>query len=113
MVRARRIAVEAAGLDEVKTLLFQSVDQVAAARLGDDQTPRGVHGTAAYDLLPHVPGDGDHGVSVERGEQIIGSIRVFQRAVGAFCASTAPSASTGPICMRQDRRVLGLQSTRE
>ena len=38
---------------------------------------------------------------------------VFQGAVGAFCASTAPSASTGPICMRQDRRVLGLQSTRE
>ena len=37
---------------------------------------------------------------------------VFQGAVGAFCASTAPSASTGPICMRQDR-VLGLQSTRE
>ena len=55
----------------MKTLLFQSVDQVASARLGDDQTPRGVHGTAAYDLLPHVPGDGDHGVSVERGEQII------------------------------------------
>ena len=38
---------------------------------------------------------------------------VFQGAVGAFCASTAPSASTGPICMRQDRCVLGLQSTRE
>ena len=38
---------------------------------------------------------------------------VFRGAVGAFCAATAPAASTGPIRMRQDRRVLGLQSTRE
>ena len=27
---------------------------------------------------------------------------VFQGAVGAFCASTAPSASTGPVRVRQN-----------
>ena len=27
---------------------------------------------------------------------------VFQGAVGAFCASTVPSASTGPVRVRQD-----------
>ena len=50
---------------------------------------------------------------------------VFQGAVGAFCASTAPSAPTGPVRVRQDgsqgggpmrdveldRRVHGLHST--
>ena len=45
---------------------------------------------------------------------------VFQGAVGAFCASTVPSASTGPVRVRQDdsqggvdRPVLGLLSTGE
>ena len=40
---------------------------VAASRPGDDQAARGDRGTAGVDLLPHVPGDGDHGVLIERG----------------------------------------------
>ena len=39
---------------------------VAASRPGQDQAAGGGRGFAALDLLPHVPGDGDHGVSVER-----------------------------------------------
>ena len=39
----------------------------AAGRAGHDQTAVGDRGAAALDLLPHVPGDGNHGVSVERG----------------------------------------------
>ena len=70
--------LELAGLDEAKAPLFQSVDPagrrltgralVAASRPGHDQAARGGRGSAALDLLPHVPGDGDHGVSVERGD---------------------------------------------
>ena len=41
---------------------------VAASRPGHDQAAGGGRGSAALDLLPHVPGDGDHGVSVERGD---------------------------------------------
>ena len=41
---------------------------VAASRPGDDQAAGGGGGSAALDLLPHVPGDGDHGVSVEWGD---------------------------------------------
>ena len=37
---------------------------VAASRPGHDQAAGG-GGSPALDLLPHVPGDGDHGVSVE------------------------------------------------
>ena len=39
----------------------------APRRPGHDQAPGGGRGAAAVDLLPHVPGDGGHGVSVERG----------------------------------------------
>ena len=35
------------------------------ARLGDDQAAGGGGGSPALDLLPHVPGDGDHSVSVD------------------------------------------------
>ena len=38
---------------------------LAASRPGDDQAAGGSGGSPALDLLPHVPGDGDHGVSVE------------------------------------------------
>ena len=38
----------------------------APRRPGDDQAPGGGRGAAGVDLLPHVSGDGDHGVSVER-----------------------------------------------
>ena len=38
-----------------------------AARAGDDQAARRRRGAAALDVLPHVPGDGDHGVPVEWG----------------------------------------------
>ena len=41
---------------------------VEASRPGHDQAARGGRGSATLDLLPHVPGDGDHGVSVERGD---------------------------------------------
>ena len=41
---------------------------LAASRPGHDQAAGGGRGSAALDLLPHVPGDGDHGVSVERGD---------------------------------------------
>ena len=37
-----------------------------AARAGDDQAARRGGGAAALDVLPHVPGDRDHGVPVER-----------------------------------------------
>ena len=40
----------------------------AARRPGDDQAAGGRGGAARLDVLPHVPGDGDHGVSVERGD---------------------------------------------
>ena len=71
--------LELAGLDEAKAALFQSVDpagrrltgRALSRRLvlaGHDQAPHGGRGSPAVDLLPHVPGDGDHGVSVERGD---------------------------------------------
>ena len=41
---------------------------LAASRPGHDQAAGGGRGSAALDLLPHVPGDGDHRVSVERGD---------------------------------------------
>ena len=41
---------------------------LAASRPGDDQAAGGGGGSPALDLLPHVPGDGDHSVSVERGD---------------------------------------------
>ena len=41
---------------------------VATARPGDDQAAGGGGGSLAVDLLPHVPGDGDHGILVERGD---------------------------------------------
>ena len=69
--------LEAADLEEAKAPLFQSVDPAgcrltgrALSRrlvLGHDQAAGGGGGSAALDLLPHVSGDGDHGVSVERG----------------------------------------------
>ena len=52
--------LEAAGLDEPGAL--------AASRPGHDQAAGGGGGSPALDLLPHVPGDGDHGVSVEWGD---------------------------------------------
>ena len=41
---------------------------LAASRPGNDQAAGGGGGSPALDLLPHVPGDGDHGVSVEWGD---------------------------------------------
>ena len=38
---------------------------LAPSRSGHDQAARGRGGSPALDLLPHVPGDGDHGVSVQ------------------------------------------------
>ena len=39
----------------------------AAGGAGHDQAAGGDRGAPALDVLPHVPGDGDHGVPVERG----------------------------------------------
>ena len=43
-------------------------DALAASRPGHDQAAGGGGGSPALDLLPHVPGDGNHGVSVEWGD---------------------------------------------
>ena len=68
--------VEAGRLEEPKVGLFSdrrpggvaADGPVArsAARAGDDQAARRGRGAAALDVLPHVPGDGDHGVPVDR-----------------------------------------------
>ena len=68
--------VETGGLEEPKAALFQTVDPAGpaadgpgsrpAARAGDDQAAGRGSGAAAIDVLPHVPGNGDHGVPVER-----------------------------------------------
>ena len=58
--------LEAAGLDEPTAA--DGPGAVAASRPGHDQAAGGGRGSAALDLLPHVSGDGDHGVSVERGD---------------------------------------------
>ena len=70
--------LEAAGLDEPKAALFQSVDPAGRRLTGRALSRRLVLAmikrralaadSAALDLLPHVPGDGDHGVSVERAD---------------------------------------------
>ena len=49
--------LKAAGLDEQGAL--------AASRPGHDQAAGGGGGSPALDLLPHVPGNGDNGVSVQ------------------------------------------------
>ena len=67
----------AGGIEDAKALLFQSVDRSrrlsgriadAARRSGHDQAPCVGRGSAGVDVLPHVPCDGHHGVSVERGD---------------------------------------------
>ena len=68
--------VEAGGIDEPKAALFQSMGPGGAVPVGpgaraaggpgDDQAARCGRGATALDVLPHVPGDGDHGVLVER-----------------------------------------------
>ena len=70
--------LEAAGLEERgggavsergpngRRLTGRTVD--AAGGAGHDQASGGDRRAAAIDLLPHVPGDGDHGVPLERGD---------------------------------------------
>ena len=70
--------IEAGGLADVRAALFQergpgggeadgaAVD--AAGGAGDDQAAGGRGGAAGVNVLSHVPRDGDHGVSVERGD---------------------------------------------
>ena len=70
--------IEAGGLADLRAAVFQSVDRAggeadragvdAAGGAGHDQAPSGGGGAPAVDLLPHVPGDGDHGVPLERGK---------------------------------------------
>ena len=72
-------ALDAGRLEEPKVALFQKDRRPggaaadgpgarAAGRPGDDQAAGRGRGAAALDVLPHVPGDGDHGVPVERGD---------------------------------------------
>ena len=69
--------VAAADLEDPKVPLFQSVDRagrltgrllVRRCRAGDDQASGVGGGIAGVDVLPHVSGDGDHSVPVERGD---------------------------------------------
>ena len=70
--------LDAAGLEDGREALFQSVDRGGgevdrpgsdqAGGPGQNQAAVGGGGPPALDLLPHVPGDGDHGVSLERGD---------------------------------------------
>ena len=70
--------VEAGGLEEPKTALFQTMDPAGRRLTGRALDRRLVlamikrraaaAGLPPLDVLPHVPGDGDHGVSVERGD---------------------------------------------
>ena len=66
----------ASEVDDAKARLFSECRPVgpperpaadAARRAGDDQAAGVGGGSSGVDLLPHVPGDGHHGVSVERG----------------------------------------------
>ena len=66
------------GFEDGREALFQSVDRVAERLTGRPLTRRGGSGhdqaavgrrrLAALDVLSHVPGDGDHGVPLERGD---------------------------------------------
>ena len=67
----------AGGLEDAKASLFSERRpggraERSAARApggaGDDQAAGRGGGAAGVDVLPHVSGDGDHGVSVERGD---------------------------------------------
>ena len=70
--------LEAAGLEDGRAALFQSVDGVGDSADGAvvdgcgwclamiDQAARGDRRAVALNLLPHVPGDGDHGVAIHR-----------------------------------------------
>ena len=70
--------VEAAGLEAAGEALFQSVDPTGERLTGRpltrrlvlamNQAARGGGGAPGLDVLPHIPGDGDHGVPVERGD---------------------------------------------
>ena len=66
--------VEAAELEEPKATLFQSVEPAGRRLTGRALQRRVVlamikrRAAAPLDVLPHVPGNGDHGVSVERGD---------------------------------------------
>ena len=68
--------LDACGLEAAGEPLFESVDRSGgevdragadpAGGAGHDQAPGVGGGASARDVLTHVPGDGDHGVSVER-----------------------------------------------
>ena len=67
--------LDAGGIEDAKAPLFQSVDRAGRAersgagaprRPGHDQAACVGGGAAGVDVLPHVSGDGHHGVSVER-----------------------------------------------
>ena len=70
--------LELAGLDEAKAALFESVDPAGRRLTGRALSRRlvlamiqaagGGGRSTSVDLLPHVPSDRDHGVSVERGD---------------------------------------------
>ena len=69
--------LDAGGIDDAKAPLFQSVDRAGGlsgrplgrrAVLAMIKRPGRGRGAAGDDVLPHVSGDGHHGVPVERGD---------------------------------------------
>ena len=83
---------------------------LAASRPGDNQAAGSGGGSPALDLLPHVPGDGDHGVSVEWGDA---RTRAADRRARLPEDDEAPRPDGGHDHRRRDRahRDLGVGRT--
>ena len=98
--------LEASGLDEPKAPLFQTVEAAGRRLTGRALERRFVlamvkrrgRRAAALDVLPHVPGDGDHSVPVKRGDAGARSADLLARVTkdykgvspGALLAKVAP-----------------------
>ena len=67
-------------------------DARTAARSGDDQAAGRGRGAVVLDVLPHVPGNGDHSVPVERGD------------AGARAADRRARVAEDDEALRPDRR---------
>ena len=81
--------LDAGGVEDAKAPLFQErgpgglAERAAAGApggAGDGQAAGGDRGAASDDVLPHVSGDGHHGVPVERGDA--GALEHAQRIAG-------------------------------
>ena len=105
------------GLEDAKAPLFQSVDRgglsgralTRRAVLADDQAAGVGGGAAGVDVLPHVSGDGDHGVSVERGDA---RARATDRRARVAQDDEAVRPDGGQDLARRDRTHRDLGETR-